>query len=58
MAEFTIEIEEKLSRHVTVKADSLAEAISKVEDLYNNQEIVLDSNDYQGVSIREVSGEE
>lgn len=43
-----IKITEILSRVVSVEANSLDEAISKVEDMYKNEEIVLDYNDFDG----------
>ena len=42
---FEIEIEEVLQRVVKVKANSLSEAIDKVEERYSNQQYVLDSED-------------
>lgn len=43
---YEIEIEEILQRVVEIKANSLEEAIEKVKDKYNNEDIVLDYSDY------------
>ena len=49
-----IEVKEILSRVVTVNADSVDDAINIVVDMYDNEEIVLDYNDFIGkVSIKE-----
>lgn len=50
---YEIEIEEVLQRVVKVKANSLDEAIDKVSERYNNQEYILDENDFKGVEYRE-----
>lgn len=54
---FEIEIEEVLQKVVKVKADSLDEAIDKVEEEYRNEEYVLDYNDFKGVEFREFKDE-
>lgn len=54
---YQIEIEETLQRVVKVKANSLAEAIDKVDERYSNQEYVLNENDYKGVEFREYKDE-
>ena len=54
---FEIEIEELLQRVVKVKANSLSEAIDKVEERYSNQQYVLDSEDFKGVEFREYKDE-
>lgn len=43
-----VKITETLSKVVSVEADSVDEAISKVKDMYKNEEIVLDYSDYDG----------
>lgn len=50
---YQIEIEELLQRVVNVKANSLNEAIDKVQEKYRNEEYVLDYNDFKGVEFRE-----
>ena len=50
---YNIEIEELLQRVVKVKADSLSEAIEKVEEKYRDEVYVLNENDFKGVEFRE-----
>ena len=51
MEKFKVEIQEFLSRIIEVEAETKDEAISKVRELYRNEEIVLDSNDYVSTEI-------
>lgn len=51
METFKIEIQEFLSRIVEVKANTVDEAISIVQEMYINEEIVLDSEDYVTTEI-------
>ena len=53
MQTFKIEIREFLSRIVEVEASNSEEAILKVNELYRNEEIVLDSDDYLTTEIEE-----
>ena len=46
MQTYHIEIQETLVRVVAVEALSLDSAIVQVQEMYNNEEIVLDSDDY------------
>ena len=46
METFKIEVKATLSRVIEIEANSADEAFSKIQDLYNKEEIVLDSNDY------------
>lgn len=46
METFKVEIQEFLSRIVEIEANSIDEALDKVNQSYRNQEIVLDSNDF------------
>lgn len=55
MTEYTISITETLLRYVTTKANNLDEAIAKVKKMYENEEIVLDAQDYIGTDIAPVS---
>lgn len=41
-----VEITEILQRTVEVDAEDLKDAINKVEELYKNEEIILDYSDY------------
>jgi len=49
--EFDITVIETLSRTVTVDAENYNEALEKVEEMYDNQEIILDSSDFKGKVI-------
>ena len=55
METFKIEIQEFLSTIVEIDAENVNEAVSKVKELYRNEEIVLDSNDYVTTKISEFS---
>lgn len=46
MKKFTVEITETLQRQIEVEAADENEAISKAEEMYRNEEVVLDSGDY------------
>ncbi len=48
---FDITVIETLSRAVAVDAENYDEALEKVEDMYDRQEIVLDSSDFKGKVI-------
>ena len=54
---YEIEIEELLQKVIKVKADSLDDAIDKVEEEYRNEKYVLDYNDFKGVEFREFKDE-
>lgn len=54
---YEIEIEEILQKVVKVKAKTLDEAISKVEDRYRNEEYILDYQDHKGTEFREFKDE-
>jgi len=43
---FKAKITEVLSRVIVVEADSKEEALNKVSDMYNSEEIVLDYSDF------------
>lgn len=43
---YKVEITEILKRMVEVEADSEEQALTKVKQLYDNEEIVIDSNDF------------
>ena len=44
-------IEEVLSKFVRVEADSRDEAVAKVEKMYKDSEVVLDSGDFMSVEF-------
>lgn len=46
MKKFTVEITETLQRQIEVEAVDENEAISKVEEMYRDEEVVLDSGDH------------
>ena len=50
---YKIEIEETSQKVIEIKANNLEEAISKVQERYDNEEIVLDENDYKDVKFTE-----
>ena len=51
MKRYYVSVTETLNKVVSVDADSEAEAVSAVNDAYNNCEIVLDSYDYCGKTV-------
>ncbi|MDY0315529.1 MAG: DpnD/PcfM family protein [Bacteroidales bacterium] len=51
MKTFEIEVLETLSRIVSVKAENQNNAILKVKEMYRNEEIVLDADDYIDTKI-------
>lgn len=48
---FDITVIETLSRTIPVDAENYDEDIEKVEDMYDRQEIILDSSDFKGKVI-------
>jgi hypothetical protein len=48
---YICEIKETLSRLVTVEATSIYEAKEKVQDAYDNEDIVLSADDFVGYEI-------
>lgn len=48
---FDITVIETLSRTVSVDAENYGDALEKVEDMYDRQEIILDSSDFKGKVI-------
>lgn len=53
MPKFNIQVKEILRRVVEVEAKTLEEAINIVDDMWQNQEIVLDADDFAYVDIEE-----
>lgn len=53
MKTFKIEIQEFLSEIIEVKAESFDEAITKVKEMYRNEEIILDYNNHVTTEIDE-----
>lgn len=48
---FNITVIETLSRTVSIDAENYDEALEKVEDMYDKQEIILNSSDFIGKVI-------
>lgn len=48
---FVMKVTETLSRTVVVDANDKYDAINKVEQAYDNEDIVLDYKDYDGYDI-------
>ncbi|BDU81176.1 DpnD/PcfM family protein [Clostridium perfringens] len=51
MKKFKVKIVETLEREVFVNANSKKEAMNIVQSLYENEDIVLDSNDFKEVEF-------
>lgn len=51
MAQYGISVKEILKRTVIVEAENLEEAIQKVEDAVEREEIILDVDDYDAREI-------
>lgn len=51
---FVMKVTETLSRTVVIDANDQDDAISKVEQAYDNEDIVLDYKDYDGYDISAV----
>lgn len=52
MAKFKVEITEILQRQLEVEAPSKEDALRQIEQMYKEQEIILDSSDYKDCSIK------
>ena len=57
MPKFKIEIKEVLRKTIEIEADSLWEATEIAEEMYNNEEIVLDADDFAYMKMNEVKDE-
>ncbi|HAT4274136.1 DpnD/PcfM family protein [Clostridium perfringens] len=51
MKKFKVKIVETLEREVFVNANSEKEAMNIVQSLYENEDIILDSNDFKEVKF-------
>ena len=49
-----VEVTEILQRIIEVEANDLKDAIDKVEEMYRNEDIVLDYSDYISTEIKVV----
>lgn len=54
---YKIEIEETLQKVVEIQASSLDEAISIAQEIYSNEEYILNEDDYKGAEFREYKDE-
>ncbi len=48
---YKVTVTETLQRTITVNAEDELDAVQKVKDMYNNEEIVLDSEDHINTDI-------
>jgi len=48
MKQYNVKVTEILQRMVTVEASNEEDAVNKVQDMYDNCEIVLDADDFVG----------
>lgn len=53
---YKIEVQEILSRTIEIEASTAKSAREKVEEMYGNQEIILDGDDFKEKSIKIVLG--
>ena len=53
---YTIDIIETLKKSVEIEADNCYEALDKVENMYNSQEIVLTADNFDNVHFEENFG--
>lgn len=53
MPKFNVQVKEILRRVVEIEAETLEEAIDIAKDMYQNEEIVLDADDFAFVGITE-----
>ena len=51
MSKYQVEINKTLSRIIEVEAENENNAVSKIKDLYRQEKIVLDSNDFLDTKI-------
>lgn len=58
MKKYNINVRETLEKVVEVEAETSNLAIEKVQDMYDNEEVVLDFMDYVGVEITDMDKEE
>ena len=54
MKTYRVVVTETLQRTITINADNEGEALDKVQEMYDSEEIVLDSSDYQDTKIEVV----
>jgi len=57
MKTFEFEIKELLARTVEIEAETEDEAFRKIKEMYQKEEIVLDSSDYVDTEINKFENE-
>ncbi len=57
MKEFKVEITETLSKIITIKANTLEEALESVTKMYEQEKIILDSDNFIEKEIKLVEDE-
>lgn len=57
MKKFEIEIKELLARTIEIKANTEDEALQKIKEMYQKEEIILDSSDYIDTEINKFENE-
>ena len=55
--EYEVEVIETLKRQKVIEADSLNQALEKIQDEYKNCNIILNENDFVDVEFRESTDE-
>lgn len=58
MKTFKIEVRETLARVIEIEANNMDEAEDMVQEMYDNEEIVLDSSDYVDTEIETLGNSE
>lgn len=51
MKKFKIEVKETLSRIIEINANSIDEALENVQQIYKNEKIILDNDDFVEVDF-------
>lgn len=54
MKKYNIEIKEYLVKVITINADSPEKAVLKIKQMYEEEQIILDANDYFTTEINEL----
>ena len=54
MKTYEVVVTETLQRTITINADNEGEALDKVQEMYDNEDIVLSADDYQDTEIEVV----
>lgn len=57
MKKYKFNIEEVLNKEVIVEAESFEKAMKKINNLYKDEEIVLDYEDFMGYTINYINEE-